>query len=110
MANVLKVLGQQIPAAGVVAVIYAPSSVRTATVSTVTACNQGPATTIRLLVNVFQDGLGDVPKQYIVYDLPLAANDTYAATMGITLASQDGLRCSSANGAVSFSAFGVEVA
>lgn len=105
MAEVLKVLGQQIPAAATLTALYTAAAV--ATVSSLVACNESvSAATIRISVAVA--GAGDDPKQYLYFDLPLAANDSFAATLGITLSASDVVRCQSSNGQVAFNLFGVE--
>ena len=80
----------------------------TAVISTIKVCNQtGSATTFRISVAVA--GAADAAKQYLYYDTPIAANDTYSATEGWSLATTDVIRVQSANGSCSFNIFGVEV-
>ena len=107
MATTLKVLGQLVPASGTLSTLYTVPGATSVTVSSVTICNQGAATVVRLSFAVV--GAADDPKQYVYYDLPVAANDTFVATIGATLAAAGVVRCQSANGLVSFNAFGIEV-
>lgn len=107
MAEAQKVLGQSSPVAGVLTDTYvAPSK---AVVSSITACNRDGANDTLIRISVAVAGAGDAAKQYLYYDLPLLAADTFIATIGITLAATDVVRCYSANGSVSFSLFGVEI-
>jgi hypothetical protein len=109
MTEAIKVLGQSKPAATTLTDLYAVPADNFAVVSTVTACEQsGTATTFRLAVAVA--GASTNPKQYIVYDAALEANETKAFTLGITLAATDVLRVYSASGSVAFNAFGAETA
>ncbi len=107
MADATKVLGQVLPAANTLTQLYNCPALTGTTVSTFTACNQikGTVTTFRLAVA--QGGSPDTPSQYVYWDVDLY--DTFAATLGITLATSEKVRVMSGNGAVSFSLFGVEV-
>lgn len=103
-----KVLGQAIPAAGVLAALYTVPGARQAIVSSLVVCNQRAApSTFRLSAAIA--GAADTLSQYTHFDTPIQANDTLAITLGATLAATDVLRVQSANGAVSFTAFGDEV-
>ena len=107
MAETQKVLGQSSPAAGVLTAVYtAPAK---AVVSSVTMCNRdsGEDTLVRL--SVAPSAAPDSAEQYIYYDLPLFAADTFIATVGITLGIGDVVRGYSASGNVSFNLFGVEI-
>lgn len=107
MAEAQKVLGQSSPAAGVLTDCYtAPSK---AVVSSVFACNRSSIDDTLIRVSVAVAGAADEAKQYIYYDLPVLAADTFASTTGITLGAGDVVRCYSASGNVSFNLFGVEV-
>lgn len=108
MTDTVKILGQAIPAAAVLTTLYTVPAATSTTVSTLSACNElASATTIRVSLAVA--GAADALSQYVYYDLPLAANDNFSATQGWTLATTDVVRCQSANGAVAFSLFGVQV-
>lgn len=104
MPDQIQVLAQSKPAAAALTDLYvAPSAV---VVSSVTICNQvAVQTTWRLSVAI--SGSADNPKQYLYYNLPHQANDTFIATIGITLASSDVVRIYSTDGNLSFNLFGV---
>ena len=76
-------------------------------VSTVTICNQGAATSVRLSVAVA--GLADTAKQYLLYDVSIAANTSYTLTLGVTLAATDVIRVYNTLATCSFNIFGVEI-
>lgn len=108
MADTLKVLAQSLPSATTLTDVYTVPGATSATISSVVICNQSStATTFRLSVAVA--GAADATKQYIYYDVDLAGNDTFIATIGITLAATDVVRGYSGNGSISFQLFGVEV-
>lgn len=109
MSDTVKVLGQVNPAATTLTTLYTVPGARTTTVSTLTACNQAAvAATFRVSVQVA--AAADNAKQYLYYDLNLAANDTFAATLGITLAATDVVKVYASSATLSFNLFGVEVA
>jgi hypothetical protein len=108
VADAGKVLGQLVPSGYSLSALYTVPGGTSAIVSTVTICNElAQSQKIRLAIAVA--GAVDDPKQYVYYDKLLAAKDTWAATLGITLAATDVVRCYSELGSVAFQLFGVEV-
>lgn len=72
------------------------------------ACNKGESdATIRVSIAIAAGA--DEDKQYLYYDLPVLAKDTFAATLGIALATTDVVRVYSDLGTVAFTLTGVEV-
>lgn len=108
MADTIKILGQTGSAANTEFTLYSVPSGKSAVVSSVMACNRGSTvSTFRLSASVA--GAATTNKDYLFYDLPVGGNDTFTATVGISLATTDVLRIYSSNANMSFSAFGVEV-
>lgn len=103
-----KVLGQAYPAAATLTAAYTVPATGRAVVSTLKACNRDSSPTA-IRVSIAVANAADEAKQYVYYDLPLDANDTFAATEGWTLGPGDVVRCYSANGLVAFNLFGVEI-
>jgi hypothetical protein len=107
-----KTLGQ-LAAASAVAATEAIYTVGTATgtqaiVSTITVCNRGTAaTTYRLAIR--PDGTAVANSHYIAYDASVAANDTVALTLGITMDKSDILGAYAGNANLTFNAFGAEI-
>ena len=54
-------------------------------------------------------GAATTNKDYIYYDLPIGANDTFIATIGVTLAATDVVRVYASNTNLSFSLYGSEI-
>lgn len=103
----IKVLGQLNPAATTLLGLYTVPAGTTTVVSTITACEVGAAAaTFRIAVAVA--GAADNVKQYIVRDAALAANETKAFTLGITLGAGDVVRVYASTANVSFNIFGEE--
>lgn len=108
MADTLKVLGQASLAATTLTDLYTVPAATGTTISSVVLCNRSATpTTFRL--SVAQAGAADAVAQYLYYDVPLAGNDTYVATIGITLAATDKIRAYVGAATVSVTVFGVEV-
>ena len=77
-------------------------------VSTITVCNQAStAGTFRLAVR--PAGASLAAQHYLAYDTPIAANDTVALTLGITLATTDVISVYASSANLSFSAYGSEI-
>ena len=104
----LKVLGQSAPSATTLTDLYTVPGATQATVSSIVVCNRGgSAQTFRVSVAV--GGAANANAQYLFYDVPIPANDTFVATVGLSLAATDVLRVYASSTDLSFSAFGAEV-
>lgn len=108
MADTLKILGQSALAATTLSDVYTVPAATAATVSTVTVCNRG-ATPATFRLSVAIGGAADTAAQYLFYDQTLDANTTFAATIGITLATTDKLRAYASTANISVNVFGIEV-
>lgn len=107
MAQTLKTLGQLAPSATTETDLYTVPAATTAAVSSISICNRGGSdTTFRLSCSV--TGGATANKDYLYYDTTVPANDTFVATIGITIGATDKIRAYAGNGNLSFSAFGVE--
>jgi hypothetical protein len=107
MAQVLKNIAQAIPTAVTLTDIYTVPAVTTTVISSLSICNQS-STDATFRIAIAKAGATDTPAQYIYYDTPVFANDTFTATIGLSIATTDVLRAYSSNGLVSFNAFGAE--
>lgn len=107
MAETPKVLAQDAPAGATDTDAYTVPGATTTVITSVVVCNRsGSSDTFRLWVAV--DGAADSDEQYLYYDFTVPANDSFAATLGITLDASDVVRVRSANGNLSFNVFGIE--
>jgi glucose-6-phosphate dehydrogenase assembly protein OpcA len=108
MANVYKVLAQSNPAATTATTLYTVPSATSTVVSTITVCNQAAsAATYRIAVR--PAGAALATQHYLAYDVAIAANDTTALTLGITLATTDVITIYASSATMSFSVFGSEI-
>ena len=109
MANVYKVLAQSNPSATTATTLYTVPSATSAVISTITVCNQaGSAGSYRIAVRPAGASLS--AQHYVAYDVAIAANDTTALTLGLTLATTDVVTIYASSANMSFSAFGSEIA
>jgi hypothetical protein len=108
MPTTYKVLAQSAPSATTNTDVYTVGSGKSAVVSTITIANRAAVSgTYRIAVR--PAGATIANQHYIAYDVVIAANDTTALTLGVTLAATDVVTvyCSSANFSVSL--FGSEI-
>lgn len=108
MASNFKVLGQSAPLAATLTAIYTVPALSSAIVSTVMVCNRSAIAT-NFRIAVAPSGAADSIEQYQYYDLAIKGNDTFAATLGWTLATTDVIRVYATLATLSFSVFGDEV-
>lgn len=108
MADSFKVLSQTKPSATTLTDAYTVPAATSTTVSSIIVTNQsGTATSFRISVAVA--GAADTAKQYMYYDAAIDGNDTFVATLGITLATTDVIRVYNTLATLSFNVFGVEI-
>jgi hypothetical protein len=103
-----KVLGQLAATTSATAVYTVPSSTETV-VSTITVANRSAsARTYRIILRPNDEALAD--KHYLAFDVAIAANDTTALTLGITMDATDKLYVSGSTNDLTFNVFGSEKA
>lgn len=108
MAETRKVLGQSNPLAATLTDLYTVPALTQVVASTLTVANRSAvATSFRLSVAVA--GAADANEQYIAYDVPIAAFESQAFTIGITLGAADVVRVYATLATLSFNLFGVEL-
>lgn len=108
MATAYKVLGQSSPAATTETDLYTVPAATSAVASSVIVCNRSAVlSTFRISIAV--GGAATTNKDYIYYDLPIGANDTFIATIGVTLATTDKVKVYASNTNLSFSLYGSEI-
>jgi glucose-6-phosphate dehydrogenase assembly protein OpcA len=108
MPTTYKVLGQSNPSATTATTLYTvPASTQTV-VSTIVICNQAAvAATYR--ISVRPAGAAQTAAMYVAYDVTVAASDSTALTLGITLGATDVITVYGSTATLSFSAYGSEI-
>jgi hypothetical protein len=108
VADACKILGLGSPITpGQVLDGYVCPSAKYAVVSSILVCNRN-VTTATFRIAVVKGGIATAPDHYIYYDLPILGNDTFVATIGITLATGDVVRWSTGAAGLNFHLYGVE--
>jgi glucose-6-phosphate dehydrogenase assembly protein OpcA len=109
MATTYKVLGQVNPSATTATTLYTVPASTATVVSTITVCNQAASSaTFRIAIRPAGATLAAI--HYVAYDSTVAANDTTALTLGVTLATTDVITVYASTATVSFNAYGSEIA
>lgn len=108
MAQIIKVLGQSSPPATTLTDIYTVPLNYSAVVSSILICNTGVLEE-SFRISIAVAGAADNISQYIYYDLSISANNTFSATLGISLSQTDVIRIYSSNSTLNFHIFGIEI-
>ena len=108
MATTYKILGQVSPSTGVETTLYAVPASTSAVGSSLIVANRGTSTA-SFRVSVSAAAAATTNKDYLYYDLQIGANDTFIATVGITLATTDVVRVYASNTNLSFQLYGSEI-
>ena len=108
MANTYKILGQVSPSATTEATLYTVPGATSAVVSSIVVCNREDQVAT-FNISISQGGAATSNKDYIYYSVVIPSNDTFVASIGITLATTDVVRVYGSNGLLSFSLFGSEI-
>ena len=107
MAITIKTLGQVSPNAITETDLYTVGAGTSTVISSIVICNRS-ATQATFRVSISVSGGATATKDYIYYDLIIAGNDTFVATIGMTLAATDKIRVYSSTANLSFNLFGQE--
>ena len=108
MAQAYKVLAQSAPAATTNTDMYTVGAGLQVVASTVTICNRS-ASSATYRIAVRGGGATLANQHYIAYDATVAANDTIALTLGITLQASDIITVYASSTNLSFNIFGCEI-
>ena len=107
MTIAYKILGQVAPAITTEADLYTcPTG--SAVISTLMICNTN-ALQQTFRVSISAGGGATATKDYIYKDILIAGNDTFAATLGITLSTGDKIRVYASAANIAFSCYGQEI-
>ena len=107
MASIYKILGQTAPAAETLTTLYTVPASTSAVCSTLSICNRGISTQVRVAVRPAGDTVAN--QHYIVYDVAINQYESVFLTLGVTLAATDVVSVYAGTADVSFGLFGTEV-
>ena len=103
-----KVLGQSNPSASTDTDLYTVPSGNSSVISTLTICNLDNADAV-VSCAVRPAGATIANQHYFIRNATITGNETYAFTIGVTMAATDVLTVKSTTANVSFNAFGSEI-
>ena len=109
MATEYKVLGQVNPAASSASALYTVPASKDAVISTITVANISSASACTYDIAIRPNGDALANKHYIARAVSLAASDTVALTLGITLDADDVITVQASTASATFGAFGAEI-
>lgn len=108
MATQLKPLGLVAPAAATLTTLYTvPGSTQAVGSTLIVANRSNIATSFRIAVRPLGAGISD--EMYSFYDIPIPGNDSFAATIGLSLQATDVVSVYAAIDTLSFQLFGQEI-
>jgi hypothetical protein len=108
MATTYKVLGQSAPSATTNTDVYTVPAATSTVVSTITVANRS-AGAVSYRIAVRPAGAAIANQHYIAYDIAIAANDTTALTLGVSLATTDVVTVYASTANLTFNIFGSEI-
>jgi len=108
MATIYKVLGQSTPTAATLTTAYTVPGSTEAVVSSLTICNRS-STATAFRIAILPGGGSVADTDYIYYDLPIAGNDTFIATIGATLEAASIIQVYNTLATVSFNIYGSQI-
>jgi hypothetical protein len=107
MANTLKVLGQSAPGAASLTTLYTVPGATSTVCSSIVVCNRS-ATATSFRIAVRPAGAAISNEMYLYYDVVIAGNDTFVATIGLSLATTDVVSVYATLATLSFNLLGQE--
>lgn len=103
-----KVLGQAAPLATTETDLYTVTDGAECVCSSIVVCNRA-VTSATFRVSISVGGGATQNKDYIYYDVTVSGNNTFIATVGLTLKSPDKVRVYASTANLSFSIYGSEI-
>jgi hypothetical protein len=108
MATTNKVLGQVDATGSGESTLYTVPALTSAVGSSLVVCNRA-ATAATFTVAVSVAGGVTADKDYLYYAMPIDGNDTFIATIGMTLATTDKVKVNGSTTNITFTLFGQEI-
>jgi hypothetical protein len=109
MPETYKILGQVAATANTTHNVYTVPASTQAVISSIVIVNRNVGANCTYRVAAQKAGAALANQHYIAFDAPIAALDTVALSLGVTLGNTDIISVYSANANLSFSVFGTEI-
>jgi len=101
------ILGQSAPSAATLTTLYTVGATTESVGSSIVVCNRSSvATTFRVAIRPAGAAISD--EHYLYYDVAIPGNETFIATIGMTLATTDVVSVYATLATLSFNLFGSE--
>ena len=108
MATEYKILAQAAPSATTNTDVFTVGAGKQVVLSTITVANRSTSSA-SYRIALRKNGATLSNEQYVAYDVTVAANDTTAMTLGITLGAGDIVTVYTSTSNISFNLFGSEI-
>ncbi len=109
MPETYKILGQIAATANTTHNVYTVPASTQAVISSIVIVNRNASANCTYRVAAQNAGTTLANSHYLTFDAPIAALDTVALSLGVTLGNTDIISVYSANANISFSVFGAEI-
>ena len=109
MPTTYKILGQVAPSTTSETVLYTVPAGTSAVASSIAVANRSSSGVASFRIAISPAGASTVNSHYLYYDVPIGQNDTFIATIGITLATTDVVKVQASTVNLSFQLFGSEL-
>ena len=109
MAETYKILGQSAATAASNTVLYTVPAATNTVISSIVICNRNSGANCTYRIAAQTAGAAMANSHYVAFDAPIAALDTVALSIGITLGATDVIGIYTANSNLTFTAFGTEI-
>jgi hypothetical protein len=106
--NILGILGQVNPAAGVLTTLYTVPANTTVAITSLFVTNL-TSSNDQFSISVASNGAADTLSQYLYYTVAMDGQDTFTCWTKFSLVGGDVIRCLSGGGNLSFNVFGASV-
>ena len=102
------IIAQSAPLATTLTDLYTVPASTQVVISSIVICNRG-STNTTFRISLAPLGAVDATSQYLYYDVPLSKNNTFIATIGITLTATDIVRMYAGNANCTFTILGTKI-
>ena len=108
MTETYAIIAQSAPLATTLTDLYTIPALTSVVASSIVVCNRG-ATNTTFRISLAPAGAVDATSQYLYFDVPISKNNTFIATIGITLATTDKVRVYAGNANCTFTLLGTKI-
>jgi hypothetical protein len=108
MTETFSIIAQSAPGATTLTDLYTVPALTQVVISSIVVCNRG-ATNTSFRISLAPLGAVDATSQYLYYNVPISKENTFVATIGITLTATDKVRVYAGNANLTFTLLGTKI-